>query len=89
MISAHLLGIEQRLRLDRQPERAVDLHDVLALAELRGTLPADTVALGLQPERVEMIAELSEPVAAGVDGLVAMAIEELAHWGHVLTPAYA
>ncbi|MGH6899335.1 MAG: GntR family transcriptional regulator, partial [Geminicoccaceae bacterium] len=26
----HLLGIEQRLRLDRLPERAVDLHDVLA-----------------------------------------------------------
>ena len=64
----------------------VDLHDVLALAELRGTMPADTVAVGLQPERVEMIAELSPPVAAGVGSLVAMAVAELEAWGHRLEP---
>lgn len=63
----------------------VDLHDVLALAELRGTLPEETVAVGLQPERVEMIAELSPPVAAGVDHLVAMAVAVLVEWGHDLT----
>jgi Ni,Fe-hydrogenase maturation factor len=67
----------------------VDLHDVLALAELRGTLPADTVAVGLQPERVEMIAELSPVVAAGIDRLIAMAVRELASWGHELTPVSA
>lgn len=60
----------------------VDLHDVLALAELRGTLPAETVAIGLQPQRVEMIAELSPVVADGLDHLVAMAVAELAAWGH-------
>lgn len=64
----------------------VDLHDVLALAELRGTLPAETVALGLQPERVEMIAELSPLVAANVGRLVAMAVAELAAWGYELSP---
>jgi hydrogenase maturation protease len=64
----------------------VDLHDVLALAELRGTMPDDTVAVGLQPERVEMIAELSPAVAAGVGQLVAMAVAELTAWGFVLTP---
>ena len=64
----------------------VDLHDVLALAELRGTLPADTVAIGLQPARVEMIAELSPAVTAALDGLVALAVKELAAWGYVLTP---
>ena len=64
----------------------VDLHDVLALAELRGTLPAETVAVGVQPERVEMIAELSPAVTAALDGLVALAVKELAAWGHVLTP---
>jgi DNA-binding GntR family transcriptional regulator len=37
MISAHLLGIEQRLRLDRQPERAVDLQEVLAAGRPAGT----------------------------------------------------
>jgi DNA-binding GntR family transcriptional regulator len=30
LMHAHLLGIEQRLRLDRLPERTVDLHEVLA-----------------------------------------------------------
>jgi DNA-binding GntR family transcriptional regulator len=30
-MAAHLLGIEQRLRLDHPPERSVDLHAVLAL----------------------------------------------------------
>jgi DNA-binding GntR family transcriptional regulator len=31
MMRAHLLGIEQRLRLDRLPERAVDLQEVLGV----------------------------------------------------------
>ncbi len=64
----------------------VDLHDVLALAELRGTLPSDTIAVGLEPERVEMIAELSPVVADGLDRLVALAVAELAAWGHRLEP---
>jgi hydrogenase maturation protease len=60
----------------------VDLHDVLALAELRGTLPDDTVAIGAQPERVEMIAELTPAVAAQVDGVVARVIAALEGFGH-------
>ncbi len=49
----------------------VDLKDVLGLAELRGTLPAETVALGVQPERVELGIGLSDTVASRVDVLVA------------------
>jgi hydrogenase maturation protease len=64
----------------------VDLHDVLALAELRGTLPSETLAVGLEPERVEMIAELSPVVADGLDRLLALAVAELAAWGHRLEP---
>ena len=67
----------------------VDLHDVLALAELRGTLPAETVAVGLQPERVEMIAELSPVVTANLNRLVELAIAELASWGFHLAPSLA
>lgn len=67
----------------------VDLHDVLALAELRGTLPDETVAVGLQPERVEMIAELSPVVADGIDHLVALAVAELTAWGYHLGPKRA
>jgi hydrogenase maturation protease len=60
----------------------VDLHDVLALAELRGTLPDDTVAIGLQPARVEMTAELSAVVADGLDRVAVRALAILVEWGH-------
>jgi hydrogenase maturation protease len=71
----------------------VDLRDVLALAELRGTLPAETVAIGLQPARVEMSTELSDAVRARVDDLVAAVTRRLAAWGHEVcrpvAPAHA
>lgn len=58
----------------------VDLHDVLALAELRGTLPAETVALGLQPGRVAVGCELSEPVQQRLGDLVDAVLHQLAAW---------
>jgi hydrogenase maturation protease len=67
----------------------VDLCDVLALAELRGTLPEDTVAIGLQPARVEMSCELSEAVRVRVDDLVAAVTDRLASWGHGVQPSVA
>lgn len=60
----------------------VDLRDVLGLAELRGTLPARTVALGLQPARIEFGAPLSETMQRGIDGLVLAIVEELAQQGY-------
>jgi len=60
----------------------VDLRDVLALAELRGTLPADTVALGLQPESVELRNSLSDTLRCRVATLAAAVVEELARRGH-------
>lgn len=63
----------------------VDLRDVLGLAELRGTLPEHTLALGLQPERVELGDGLSAVVAARLDGLVSAAIRVLELWGHHCT----
>jgi hydrogenase maturation protease len=60
----------------------VDLRDILALAELRGTLPANTVALGLQPESVELRNSLSDLLRCGVDGLAARVVEELARRGY-------
>lgn len=64
----------------------VDLRDVLAVAELRGTLPDQTVALGLQPERVEMGFGLSPTLAERLDGLVAAAVRQLEVWGHHCSP---
>jgi hydrogenase maturation protease len=67
----------------------VDLRDVLALAELRGTLSADTVAFGLQPEVVEMSCELSPAVLDRLDDLVTAVSRRLAAWGHEVRPAGA
>lgn len=60
----------------------VDLADVLALAELRGSLPDDTVAVGLEPARVEMSNELSDVVRCRLDEMVDTAAAQLAAWGH-------
>lgn len=59
----------------------IDLREVLALAELRGTLP-ELVAVGLQPGRVEMSSDLGEEVERGLPALVDEAIRRLAEWGH-------
>lgn len=62
----------------------VDLREVLALAEWRGTLPGDAVAIGLQPQRIELGRVLSPAVEAAVDRMVARAVRRLEAWGHVL-----
>lgn len=90
-------GTEVVLLRDRLPRylatkispHQVDLCDVLALAELRGTLPEHTTAVGLQPERVEMSTVLSDVVSERLDHLVATVVELLAQWGHVCTPRVA
>lgn len=65
----------------------VDLSDVLALAELRGHLTPYTVAIGLQPERIEMVAGLTAGVERQLDRMVAAALSRLAEWGHRPVPA--
>jgi len=67
----------------------VDLREVLALAELRGTLPEDTVVLGLQPDRVELTTELSDIVRNAIPHLVDAAVGQLTAWGHVRAPGTA
>lgn len=64
----------------------VDLRDVLGLAELRGTLPNDTIALGLQPLRVAFGEGLSDVLLGRVDDLVTLVVQELADRGHVSPP---
>jgi len=60
----------------------IDLREVLALAELRGTLPEEIVAMGLQPGRVEMSERLSPEVEARLDDVVESCVERLRSWGH-------
>jgi len=64
----------------------IDLREVLALAELRDTLPDEIVAIGLQPGRVEMSERLSPEVEARLDDVVEMCVERLRLWGHRASP---
>lgn len=59
----------------------IDLREVLALAELRETLPGELVAIGAQPLVIELGTELSPPLAAAVDDAVAAAVAQLGEWG--------
>lgn len=59
----------------------IDLREVLALAELRDNLPDHLVALGIQPERIELSTELSPAVGAQIGPLVGMAVATLKSWG--------
>jgi hydrogenase maturation protease len=61
----------------------VDLREVLALAELRGSLPRKLVAMGLQPARVEMFSGLSPELECRMDQLLAAVVERLEQWGHI------
>lgn len=60
----------------------IDLKEVLALAEFRGTLPERTVAIGQQPARVEMSSELSTTVLEQMDALLDQIVSRLTSWGH-------
>lgn len=67
----------------------IDLQDVLALAELRGTLPRRMVAIGAEPARVELSAGLSPLLAAAVDRVADAVCRRLAAWGHEASPVAA
>ena len=60
----------------------IDVRDVLSLAEFRGTLPRDTVAIGLQPALVEMGIGLSPLIRTKIEDLLARVVQRLEAWGH-------
>jgi hydrogenase maturation protease len=64
----------------------VGLMDLLALAELRGSLPRQVAALGVQPGRVVPSPWLSDAVAGRLPDLVRRVVERLAEWGHEVRP---
>jgi hydrogenase maturation protease len=80
--------IPRYLRSKISPHQ-IDLGEVFAVAELRGTFPAVAVALGIEPERVEAYEPISEVVRATVPQLVEAIVEQLDQWGHELVPAPA
>lgn len=59
----------------------VDFREVLGLAELRGTLPAGLVAIGVQPAQIDLHEGLSPPVEGAIDKMVRTAVGLLADRG--------
>ena len=62
----------------------LDLREVLALAELRGPLPQETVAVGIQPAAIELSLELSSEVAAALPALLDDIESRLRRWGYLV-----
>ena len=64
----------------------VDIVDVLTLAQLRGTLPLMTVALGVEPLVIEMRADMTPAVERGVSRLPERMAGQLREWGVRVSP---
>ena len=60
----------------------LDLREVLALAEFRGTLPDETTAVGIQPQNIELSLVLSPAVSATLPALLDDIEFRLRRWGY-------
>jgi hydrogenase maturation protease len=74
-----------RLLYQKVSPHQIDLREVFAVAELRGTFPAEAVALGIEPDRVELHDGLSEAVQRALPDLLTAVVEQLRVWGHPVT----
>jgi hydrogenase maturation protease len=62
-------------------------NDILALAQLRGTVPERITAIGVQPVELDDFGGSLRPaVRARLDEAVALAVQELAGWGYAAAP---
>jgi hydrogenase maturation protease len=85
-----LLGEDvPRMMSTKLSPHQIDVRELLALAELRGTLPKHLIALGIQPESVEVRHALSYTVAQSLDQLIAIIVDRLRVWGVRCTPTLA
>jgi hydrogenase maturation protease len=60
----------------------IDLREVLALAMLRGTLPGELAAIGVEPANIALGLELSPEVAAAIPLMLARTVAWLEALGH-------
>jgi hydrogenase maturation protease len=81
LVVLHRRQLPKAFALKFSPHQ-LDMREVLAAAELRGTLPDDTIAVGVQPGRIEMGLSLSPEVEGSLDQLVGAAAATLQSWGH-------
>jgi hydrogenase maturation protease len=77
--------IPRHLRTKISPHQ-IDLSEVFAVAELRGTFPSEAVVLGIEPAQIEAYMEISPEVIATVPFLLEAVERQLEAWGHALVP---
>lgn len=75
--------IPRHLRQKLSPHQ-IELGEVLAVAHLRSMFPAEAVAIGIEPARIELHEGLSEEVGATVPELIEAIEEQLVAWGHAI-----
>jgi hydrogenase maturation protease len=76
--------IPRALANNKVSPHQVDVREVLALGELRGTLPDAVAAIGLQPSVVELGTSLSPELDPRLEEMLEAAAARLALWGHRL-----
>lgn len=76
--------VPRRLSAKLSPHQ-IDMREILALAQLRGSLPIELVAIGIEPELVDVRDGLSPSVATQIDRVVALAVDRLDAWGVRIT----
>ncbi len=75
-------GVPRYLGAKKVSMHQTGFQEVLASASLAGDLPTRLTLIGVQPVRLDDFGgPLTEPVAARLDEVVALAVEELAAWG--------
>lgn len=74
-----------RLLYQKVSPHQIDLREVFAVAELRGTFPPEAVALGVEPEIVELQEGFSPAVERAMPVLLEAAVAQLRSWGHDVT----
>jgi hydrogenase maturation protease len=84
VVQLHGSDVPRRLSTKLSPHQ-IDLREILALAELRGTLPRELMALGAEPAVVELHDGLSAPLEDALDRVVALAVDRLRAWGMTCT----
>ena len=71
-----------RLLYQKVSPHQIDLREVFAVLELKGRFPREAVALGIEPEVVELQEELSPAVEASMPRLLEEVLSQLRAWGH-------
>ena len=82
-------GTVVELRDDEIPRKLVtklspheiDLREVLAVLQLRGTLPSQVSAIGVEPEHIDLHDGLSATVESRLREVVRLAVARLQSWG--------